>query len=202
MSLARRLFPEMNQMLRMLEEPFFAPTRLFRPSLIESPMHAPWTRGILMDMKETKNSYEIDAELPGVKKEDVKIECKDDRTLVLSGKFGSSKEESSEREAPESFPIDESDGLLPSGAEKKIRDKASQAMHKAVAKAEGSQDVSVQEGPEKRYWHSERLFGEFQRSVTFPSPIQTEKIQAKFNNGLLSIILPKLEKKGVTVNIE
>ena len=199
MSLTRRIFPEINQMLRMLDEPLFAaPTRLFRPSLMESPMQAPCARGILTDMKETKNAYEIDAELPGVKKDDIKIECKDDRTLVVSGTFGSSEEDT----APQDLPIDESDGVVPTGAEKRVREKASETMHKAVAKAaECSQDVTVDQ-PEKRYWHSERLFGQFQRSVTFPSPIQTENIKAKFDNGLLSIFLPKLEKKGVAVKIE
>ncbi|MBI3892538.1 MAG: Hsp20/alpha crystallin family protein [Candidatus Wallbacteria bacterium] len=41
-------------------------------------------------------------------------------------------------------------------------------------------------------WHRvERHFGKFTRSFTLPRDVDCTKIQAKYNNGLLEIVLPK-----------
>lgn len=158
-----------------------------------------------MDLKESKSQYELVAELPGVNKEDVNIEVKDDRTLIITGKMG--HEDASEGDASMSSfgdqgdeaatapQIDESDGVVPSGAERMQRDKASQQMKLSVSKAEA--------GDLERYWNSERILASFQRSITFPSPFQTDKIQARLKNGLLSVTLPKVpERKGIQINVD
>jgi len=46
-----------------------------------------------VDVHETDNSYVIEAELPGIKKEDVTMEMVDEHTLRLSGTFKSESEE-------------------------------------------------------------------------------------------------------------
>lgn len=169
------------------------------------------SRSIPMDLKESKSQYELVAELPGVNKEDVNIEVKDDRTLIITGKMG--HEDASEGDANMSSfgdqaqakdqgdeaatapQIDESDGVVPSGAERMQRDKASQQMKLSVSKAEA--------GDLERYWNSERILASFQRSITFPSPFQTDKIQARLKNGLLSVTLPKVpERKGIQINVD
>jgi len=38
---------------------------------------------------------------------------------------------------------------------------------------------------------SERVYGSFQRSLALPSGIETEKVNAKFTNGVLKIALPR-----------
>jgi len=40
----------------------------------------------------------------------------------------------------------------------------------------------------------ERRYGKFQRSVTLPAGIDSEKAQAEFKNGVLSITIPKTEE--------
>jgi HSP20 family protein len=48
---------------------------------------------------------------------------------------------------------------------------------------------------EKRNYHRvERLYGKFERSFRVPSRIDSEKIGAKFENGMLMITVPKLEE--------
>jgi len=42
---------------------------------------------------------------------------------------------------------------------------------------------------------SERRYGEFSRSFRLPSTCDQDKIQAKFDNGVLSLNVPKVEKK-------
>jgi HSP20 family protein len=42
-------------------------------------------------------------------------------------------------------------------------------------------------------YRSERFFGPFQRSFTLPTGVQTDKITARFENGVLTVTLPKAE---------
>ena len=43
----------------------------------------------------------------------------------------------------------------------------------------------------------ERKYGSFQRSFTLPNEVEAEKIAAKFDNGILTLTLPKTEKAKV-----
>ena len=40
----------------------------------------------------------------------------------------------------------------------------------------------------------ERTYGSFERTFTLPSTVDSEKIQASFEDGVLTVILPKVEK--------
>lgn len=45
----------------------------------------------------------------------------------------------------------------------------------------------------EHYTHVERRFGSFRRDIALPSSVDTEKIEAKHDKGVLSIRLPKRE---------
>jgi HSP20 family protein len=48
--------------------------------------------------------------------------------------------------------------------------------------------------PEKGVWHrQERTFGSFSRSLTLPYNVDADKVEAKFENGVLLVALPKHE---------
>lgn len=53
-------------------------------------------------------------------------------------------------------------------------------------------------------WHiRERRFGVFERSVMLPSQVQTDKARADFENGILTVSLPKAESvKPKTISIK
>ena len=43
----------------------------------------------------------------------------------------------------------------------------------------------------ENYYHMERTFGSFMRSISLPSNVNSDKIEARYENGVLEIILPK-----------
>ena len=48
--------------------------------------------------------------------------------------------------------------------------------------------------PEKGVWHrQERSFGKFSRSLTLPFNVDADKVNARFENGVLLVTLPKHE---------
>lgn len=57
----------------------------------------------------------------------------------------------------------------------------------------------------KDYYHLERSYGSFSRSLRLPADVQSEKAKATFRDGVLEIRVPKTEeakKKEVKVKIE
>lgn len=64
----------------------------------------------------------------------------------------------------------------------------------------------VEEEPkEQRLLYSEYRSGDYQRSFSISEEIETEKIEANIKNGVLSVILPKLEKakpRNIPIRIE
>ena len=52
---------------------------------------------------------------------------------------------------------------------------------------------------------AERFFGRFQRTVTLPVPVAADKVKAQYQDGILTITLPKTEEAkpkqiGISVN--
>ena len=94
----------------------------------------------LVDVKETKDDFVLSSEVPGMKKDDIKISISEN-TLSLKGE---KKEETKKDE---------------------------QNCHRI-----------------------ERRFGSFQRSFTLPTQVQGNKVKASYNDGVLTITLPKKEE--------
>jgi HSP20 family protein len=46
----------------------------------------------------------------------------------------------------------------------------------------------------KNYYWEERSYGSFARSVQLPSEVQTDKVEAKFKDGILEVRIPKTEE--------
>lgn len=92
-----------------------------------------------LSLKETSDTLNVYAELPGVKKEDVKISL-DKNMLTITA----------ERKNPE---LKENEQWLRNGIS----------------------------------------YGKFERTVTIPLPVDSEKISATHENGILHIVLPKAE---------
>jgi HSP20 family protein len=52
-------------------------------------------------------------------------------------------------------------------------------------------------------WHSiETQYGNFSRSFSLPENVDTARITAKYNNGILEVLIPKDEKKALKQTIK
>lgn len=61
------------------------------------------------------------------------------------------------------------------------------------------------EEKDKRCLYQERYFGEFSRSFSLPTRVDSEKVSAKFKNGTLTVTMPKASSsntKKVKVEVE
>jgi HSP20 family protein len=47
---------------------------------------------------------------------------------------------------------------------------------------------------EQQFHRVERRYGAFRRSITLPAQVQTEQIEASFENGVLQVVVPKMEE--------
>jgi len=55
---------------------------------------------------------------------------------------------------------------------------------------------------EKNYHSIETQYGSFSRSFALPENVDTTKISAKYNNGILELSIPKDEKKALKTTIK
>jgi HSP20 family protein len=63
---------------------------------------------------------------------------------------------------------------------------------------------SESEKREGESFRSERFFGRFSRSITLPSPVKAEEVKAAYEDGVLTVTLPKAEEakpKKIQVNL-
>lgn len=74
---------------------------------------------------------------------------------------------------------------------------------------DGSLSISGERKAEEKYqeaevYRTERFFGRFQRTITFPTPVAADKAKAQYKDGLLTVTLPKTEEakpKHIDVNV-
>lgn len=56
----------------------------------------------------------------------------------------------------------------------------------------------------KGFYHSEFSYGKFERTLKLPVAVENDKVQAEFDNGILTLSLPKMEadqNKVVKINL-
>lgn len=182
MSITQRLFTDafhdMQRAMSALEQPLFNTGRLLgaqNSSLLRYPA---------TDIHETEDAYELQAELPGYDKKDIKIEVGDDgRTLVLTGNVEKVYEE--KPKVPEK--------------DKAHAQKDSQEL--TTKKDSDSQVAKRSEAPQ--WWVNERVVGSFTRSFSFPSTLEADAIKASYHNGILKVVVPKTKENAPkTINID
>jgi len=117
-----------------------------------------------INLSEDEKNFYIHADLPGLNKDQVKMELSDDdHVLTISG----------ERETI----IDNSNG-------EKEGQKENEKENKKETKKETKNN--------KKYSRIECSYGKFERSFSIPENVDVSTIQAKMENGVLEVTLPKI----------
>ena len=107
------------------------------------------------DVRDSDSEFRIDAELPGVSRENISVRFHDGH-LILEGRRGE-----------------------PSGTEA----------------ADGScGDGAANSAPPVAWTRRERVSGKFRRSFEVPDSVDPSRIRAESKDGVLTVVLPKLEK--------
>lgn len=175
------------------------------------------------DVRETENTYELHAELPGIDRNDVHIEFTEPQTIVIRGRI----ERTYTSGTPPAGLVDETSHGTVAEAGKKhksfkptVEDEAAEATSDSdtadtadtantadTAAEHSSAEVAQQQParPAEKYWVSERSIGEFSRNFSFPSRIEQEGVAAHLNNGVLSVTVPKAKKheaRRININVD
>jgi len=78
-----------------------------------------------------------------------------------------------------------------------------------VSLHEGCLSISGERKGEEKYkeadvYRAERFFGRFQRTVALPAPVAADKVTAQYQDGILTVTLPKTEEakpRRIDVNV-
>ena len=159
------------------------------------------------DVREEKENYKLEGELPGIDQKDVHIEFTDPHTLVIKGRV--EREYSSSNapvieSAPETARITDAEHQPATSSYHKATvedENATSALTSAgvdtpTTTTESSLTTSnaakQAEGPKHKYWVTERSVGEFHRSFSFPTRVDQDAVKASLKNGILSVLVPKM----------
>ena len=127
-----------------------------------------------INLSEDEKNYYIHADLPGLNKDQVKMELSDDdHVLTISG----------ERETIIDNSNDEKEGQKENQKEDK---KENEKENKKETKKETKNKNN------KKYSRIECSYGKFERSFSIPENADVNTIQAKMENGVLEVTLPKI----------
>jgi HSP20 family molecular chaperone IbpA len=141
------------------------------------------------DVSEHESHYFLQGELPGVPPEDVVIEFTDPQTLVIRGNVERVRTEGD----PSLARIEHGEEVK--RIEGKEEDKKEGEM--SVEKKDREKENATEKGKKQpKYWLSERSFGEFSRVFSFANAVDQDKVEAKFEHGVLNVVVPKAVKKG------
>jgi HSP20 family protein len=150
--------------------------QLFEQSFV-NPSLMPGSPSLMapMDICETSNGYEVDVALSGVRPEDIELTV-DQNTLTIRGRFSYQNEHQHQPE-----------GQM----------QGQQQPQPGQTQAQPSQQQSqLQQGRTDRHRQGHNWLlreipsGSFERTITFPRPIDPDHIQTSLQNGILTILVP------------
>lgn len=149
--------------------------QLFEQSFVHpSLMHGTAAQVAPMDVCETPNGYDVDVALPGARPEDIELTV-DQNTLTIRGRYSHQEEHEGQMQQA--------------------------GQHNGGPAQQPQQGQQPQQAQGKRYGHGqghnwlsrEIVSGSFERTVTFPRPIDTNAIQTNFQDGILTVHVPVSE---------
>jgi len=185
------------QMMRRMQEDmdrvfgqFMDPGVTFaQPSIAGRALQA-WAPHI--DVSETDQEFFIEADLPGVRQEDIDIQVQEG-LLTLRAKM-------QQEEQPQGA---QSQGTQSQGTQQGTQAQGTREHtprnhdgQGQTGQIQNAQNQSVQRADQtgqtpRRYYQRERRFGYFERTMSLPANVDEERIRAEFKDGVLTLHIPK-----------
>ncbi len=173
------------------------------------------------DVRETEHTYELHGELPGLERENVNIEFTQPQTIVIHGRVERSYAPEPTKTADE--PTAESTTPAEPEVKESTDAEKRRHSHQATVEDDPEDDTTpassrpaspwtevaepanattkevakptpAEPQDQSRYWRWERSVGEFSRAFSFPARVDHDAVTASFNNGILSVTVPKAKK--------
>ncbi len=160
--------------------------RLFQESVVRPWNWAGQGEGGMMpvDMYEEDNTLVVKTAMPGVKPEDIDIRVEGDM-LTISGETGSEQESQPQMSQSKTGQQTTSTQAAPQSIQG-----AGQQQTQAMSTR---QETAMQSG--RRNWYMrERRMARYTRTVQLPFPVDEQQAQATFDQGMLTLKLPKAEQ--------
>lgn len=160
------------------------------------------------DVRELEDHFELHGELPGMDKNNVKIEFSDPQTMVISGRVERTYQEGN----PPAGLVEGAEmhgAITEKGEEQKKPHKATVEDETPESSPEATSGEVVESEKKKtakdtaKYWVSERSIGEFSRTFSFPGHVDQMGVKASLKDGILSVTVPKAKKpasRQITIN--
>lgn len=147
--------------------------QLFEQSFVHPGMMSGTTSSqmVPMDLCETQNGYELDVSLPGVRPEDIELTV-DQNTLTIRGYYSHQNEHQQQSQ---------------------VGEQAQQTQQPQQPQVQAQQGQTPRHRQGHTWLTREIISGTFERSVTFPKPVDPNNIQTNFQNGILMIQVPVSE---------
>ncbi|PVF97187.1 HSP20-like chaperone [Serendipita vermifera] len=207
MSLSRSLFNEFRPLFRMLEDPFaWQPT----PALSRRHMAEPlgWHQATpALNLTEENGTYVVEAEVPGVKKENLDVRVGDggrsltiEGRVVQAGKQQPEGEQQQQQQQQQQQPATNKDqastsqAVVPSNGKEDLDHPDSRTVTD-VPPSDADKQVSTNTAS----YHSSRTFT---RTVWLPHAVDKANIKARLEDGILTIHAPRTTQESFNVNVE
>ena len=190
------------------------PLSLFSPldSLFTSPFFASSAHQpleISVDLYSTPTAYQVNAAIPGVKKEDIKLTVEDGVLTIEAERReergrpakATSAPASSSTSSTASTSTDATAELTQQQGEQKtveVEVKADNVDSKLVPETKAQETQPQHQAGEEEdmnVHHVESYYGHVQRSLALPDNVNVEGLTAKYEDGVLKIELPRMEEK-------
>lgn len=209
MSLTRQLLNEFRPFFRMFDDAAFRPfavqsSRRFRTQEFEDPFESLFSRSspfggraAKVELKEEGSHYVIEAEVPGVKKENLDVTVGDHgRSITIEGRVTARSADSQQAQSA----VDATNASE-SAASQAVEGGASST---AVTQHEqqGGSEVSTTAGSSQPQWETRSSFS---RTIWLPRPVDSSKVSGKLEDGVLRLEIPKMadEEAGRTrINVQ
>ena len=202
------LWDEMNRMQRQLEDlssemdykrPRIEGTKGKKGKQCQCKAVSPFNADVfspVTDLAENEHSYVVSMDLPGVKKDELNVTVHNG-VLTVSGtrhhKFQSSDDENDDDEKEQPKTEEKPAAAAAAGESKKEESKKEESKKEESKKEEPKKEQK----PKHKVIRMESFYGSFERSVSVPSDTTPDDVQAKFEDGVLTITIAKHPKESI-----